>query len=142
MHYGIQYTALRYPNVYGPRQNPFGEAGVVAIFANQMLRGQQPLINGTGDQERDFVFVADVVRANLLALSRGDGEIVNIGSGVGTSVNQIFGFLAHECGYPHPAQHGPAKPGEVSRIFLDATSAREKLGWEPTADLQKACERR
>ncbi|RPJ61837.1 MAG: NAD-dependent epimerase/dehydratase family protein [Acidobacteria bacterium] len=131
-HYGIEYTALRYPNVYGPRQNPYGEAGVVAIFANQMLRGQAPLINGTGDQERDFVFVADVVKANLLALTRGDGEILNIGSGIGTSVNQIFNLLAQECGYPHPAQYGPAKPGEVSRIFLDATQAWEKLGWRPT----------
>ena len=132
VHYGIQYTALRYPNVYGPRQNPFGEAGVVAIFANQMLRGQQPLINGTGEQERDFVFAADVVKANLLALTRGDGEIVNIGSGVGTSVNQIFDFLAQECGYAHPAQHGPAKPGEVSRIFLNPTRAWETLGWKST----------
>jgi len=132
VHYGIQYTALRYPNVYGPRQNPYGEAGVVAIFANQMLRGRQPLINGDGEQQRDFVFIADVVRANLLALTRGDGEIVNIGSGVGTSVNQIFGHLAEECGYLHPAEHGPAKQGEVSRIYLDPTRAWEKLGWKST----------
>jgi UDP-glucose 4-epimerase len=130
VHYGIEYTALRYPNVYGPRQNPFGEAGVVAIFTNQMLRGRQPLINGTGEQERDFAFVADVVRANLLALTRADGEILNIGSGVGTSVNQIFDLIAQQCGYPCPAQHGPAKPGEVSRIFLNPTRAWEKLGWK------------
>jgi len=130
LHYGIQYTALRYPNVYGPRQNPYGEAGVVAIFANQMLRGRQPLVNGDGNQQRDFVFVADVVRANLLALTRGDGEIVNIGSGVGTSVNEIFDHLARECGYSKPAVHGPAKQGEVSRIYLDPTRAWEKLGWK------------
>ncbi len=141
VHYGLDYTVLRYPNVYGPRQNPFGEAGVVAIFTNQMLSGQHPLINGTGDQERDFVFVVDVVQANLLALTRASGEILNIGSGVGTSVNRIFGLLAQECGYGHPARSGPAKPGEVSRIFLDARRAKEKLGWESTVPIDEGLRR-
>ncbi|MFB3903311.1 MAG: NAD-dependent epimerase/dehydratase family protein [Acidobacteriota bacterium] len=140
-HYGLDYTVLRYPNVYGPRQNPFGEAGVVAIFSHQMLSGQHPLINGTGDQERDFVFVADVVRANLLALDRASGEVLNIGSGIGTSVNRIFGFLAQECQYPHPARYGPAKPGEVSRIFLDPSRAKEKLGWQSTVAVNEGLRR-
>ena len=89
--FGISYTSLRYPNVYGPRQNPFGEAGVVAIFARQMLDNGRPIINGSGEQERDFVNVLDIAQANLLALGKGDGEILNIGSGQGTIGK--YGFL-------------------------------------------------
>ncbi|RPI29582.1 MAG: NAD-dependent epimerase/dehydratase family protein [Acidobacteria bacterium] len=135
--FGLGYTVLRYPNVYGPRQNPYGEAGVVAIFANQMLKGDQVTINGTGDQERDFVYIADVVRANILALERGDGEICNIGSGIGHSVNQVFAVLAGLSEYQTPPQHGEAKPGEVSRIYLDATKAARQLGWKTEVSFEE-----
>ncbi|HXK61177.1 MAG TPA: NAD-dependent epimerase/dehydratase family protein [Acidobacteriota bacterium] len=135
--FGLEYTILRYPNVYGPRQNPFGEAGVVAIFANQILHGDAPpTINGTGEQERDFVFVSDVVQANLLALNRGDGGIFNIGSGVGTSVNRIFQLLAQFAGYPYSPRYGEPKQGEVSKISLDGRRALEQLGWSPRVSLE------
>lgn len=133
--FGISYTSLRYPNVYGPRQNPFGEAGVVAIFARQMLDKQRPLINGSGEQERDFVSVTDIARANLLALNRGDGEIMNIGSGLATSVNTIFAELADLTGYREKAEYGPAKAGEVYKIYLNADRAKNILGWTPGVGL-------
>ena len=139
--YGLEYTILRYPNVYGPRQDPLGEAGVVAIFTGQMLSGRHPVINGSGEQERDFVYVGDVARANVLALSRGDGEIYNIGSGVGTSVNQIFAALKRATGYTGPEMHGPAKLGEVFKIYLDASKARRELGWEPQVPLAEGIQR-
>ncbi|MCC7176509.1 MAG: NAD-dependent epimerase/dehydratase family protein [Bryobacterales bacterium] len=137
LNYGLAYTALRYPNVYGPRQDPKGEAGVVAIFTGLMLGGGQPCINGSGEQQRDFVHVSDVARANVLAMDRGDNEIINIGSGAGTDVNTIFSILAGLTGYTAPAKHGPAKLGEVQRIYLDATRAREILGWTPQWPLKE-----
>ena len=97
--HGLDYTILRYPNVYGPRQNPHGEAGVNAIFIGMMLEGKRPRIFGTGDQLRDYVYVGDIVEANVLALSKGSGETVNIGSGVGTSVKQIFAELKSILGF-------------------------------------------
>lgn len=133
--YGLEYTILRYPNVFGPRQDPHGEAGVVAIFTGQMLTGGQPVINGTGEQERDFVYVSDVARANLIATERGDGGTYNIGSGAGTSVNQIYDRLAALTGYTAPPVHGPGKQGEVFKIYLDATRARQELGWAPQVPL-------
>ena len=134
-HYGIQYVALRYPNVYGPRQDPFGEAGVVSIFARQMLDGRQPIINGTGRQERDFIFVGDVVKANLCALERGGGGIYNIGGGEGTSVNRVYELLVGLTGFKGDQVYGPAKEGEVQKIYLDATLAKSVLSWEPSVDL-------
>lgn len=128
--YGLQYTVLRYPNVFGPRQDPYGEAGVVAIFTNHMLRREPVTINGTGEQQRDFVFVSDVARANVLSLEQGDGEIFNIGSGRGTSVNDITDHLRELTHYPLEPQHGPAKLGEVYRIYLNADKAKRLLGWE------------
>lgn len=135
VNYGLQYTVLRYPNVYGPRQDPLGEAGVVAIFTGKMLRGDPTVINGKGDQERDFVYVSDVAEANLLALEKGDGEILNIGSGRGTNVNQIFDHLRELTHYALPETHGPAKKGEVYKIYLDATKARQLLGWQMQVSL-------
>ncbi len=135
--FGIAFTVLRYPNVYGPRQDPHGEAGVVAIFAGQMLNGDRPVINGSGEQQRDFVHVQDIARANLLALERGDGEILNIGSGVGTSVNTVFDILAQLTGYRETRAHGPAKKGEVSKIFLNAQAASRALGWTPRMSLEQ-----
>jgi UDP-glucose 4-epimerase len=134
--YGLDYTVLRYPNVYGPRQNPYGEAGVVAIFTNQMLEGREPVINGSGDQERDFVYVSDVAHANVQALTRGGGNIYNIGSGIGTSVNQIFELLSRLTGYNEPARHGPAKQGEVFKVYLDSRRARDELEWVPLIPLE------
>ena len=90
VHYGLDYTILRYPNVYGPRQDPFGEVGVVAIFSLQMLLREQVTINGNGDQERDFLYVEDCVQANLLAMDKGSEEVYNLGFGKGTSINQLF----------------------------------------------------
>lgn len=135
--YGLNYVVLRYPNVFGPRQDPLGEAGVVAIFIGQMLRGEQVIINGSGEQERDFVYVGDCVRANLLALERGDGEIYNIGCGRGTSVNEIYAKLKEITGYTLDAQHGPPKAGETFKIYLDATKAERELGWKPLVSLDE-----
>lgn len=135
--YGLNHTVLRYPNVYGPRQDPYGEAGVVAIFVGQMLEGQQAVTNGSGEQERDFVYVTDVVEANLLAMKNGDGGIFNIGWGRGTSVNQIFQTLAGITGYGRGAFHGPPLPGEVFKICLDATRAERELGWAARTPLEE-----
>ncbi len=132
--YGLDYASLRYPNVYGPRQDPHGEAGVVAIFTGKMLAGEPCTINGDGTQQRDFVFVGDVARANLLAATNGSG-IYNIGSGVGSDVNAIFDGLKQAAGYTQEALYGPAKLGEVFKIFLDASKARRELGWEATVSV-------
>ncbi|MFV2045308.1 MAG: NAD-dependent epimerase/dehydratase family protein [Anaerolineales bacterium] len=136
--YDLDYTVLRYPNVYGPRQNPRGEAGVVAIFAGQMLVGDEVVINGDGEQERDFVYVADCARANLLALVNGNGSgIYNLGSSRGTTVNEIFDGLKAITNYPRPAKYGPAKLGETRRIYLTAARAKKDLGWTPTTGLEE-----
>ncbi len=139
--YGLGYTILRYPNVYGPRQDPFGEAGVVAIFSRQMVRGEQVTINGSGEQERDFVYVADIVRANILAMDKGAGQIYNLGSGVGTSINQLFAMMKGVTGYGKEPIYGPPKPGETFKIYLDAEKARRELGWEPLIGLREGLER-
>ena len=130
--HGLDYTVLRYPNVFGPRQNPHGEAGVNAIFIGLMLHGQRPRIFGTGDQVRDYVFVGDIVAANLLALGRAGGEMLNIGTGVGTSVNDIVRAINEVLGTRIEPIHEAARPGEVQRIYLDASRARASLGWTPT----------
>ena len=135
--YGLSFTVLRYANVYGPRQDPLGEAGVVAIFTGQMLRGEQSVINGSGEQERDFVYVGDVANANILALDDGDAGIYNIGTGVGTSINEIFSKLKAATGYKGQAVHGPAKTGEVFKVYLSADKAREELSWQPNTDLNE-----
>mgnify|MGYP000561555274 FL=1 len=138
--YGLDYTVLRYPNVYGPRQDPHGEAGVVAIFAGQMLSGQQVTINGSGEQERDFVYVGDCVRANLLALDAGSGQIYNLGWGIGVSVNDIFFHMKEITRYGREPVHGPPKLGETFKIYLDASKARRELGWEPQVTLRDGLE--
>jgi UDP-glucose 4-epimerase len=133
--YKLPYTILRYPNVYGPRQDPLGEAGVVAIFTGQMMRGERPTINGTGEQERDFVYVGDIARANLLAMKGAHNAIYNIGSGVGTNVNTIFEKLRTIIKFTSEPNYGMPKLGEVYKVYLDATQARQELGWEPTVSL-------
>lgn len=134
-HYGLLYTVLRYPNVYGPRQDPFGEAGVVSIFCKHMLLGTQACVNGTGEQLRDYVFVKDIARANFLALERGHNETYNVGSGIGTSVNRIFSLLKAATAYPLGPVFGPARPGEVSASYLDSRKAERELGWRADTPL-------
>src|ERR1700733_2172645 len=116
--YGIDYVALRYANVYGPRQDPHGEAGVVAIFCGRMLEDKAVTIYGDGEQTRDYVYVGDVVRANLAAVAAAVSGAFNIGTGIETSVNQLFGTLAKAAGAKHPAAYGPARPGEQSRSVI------------------------
>jgi UDP-glucose 4-epimerase len=138
INYGLDYNVIRYPNVYGPRQDPLGEAGVVAIFMGQMLSGEQVIINGDGEQTRDYVYVEDCAHANLLLLeAQGSRGIYNLGSGVGTSVNEIFHHLREITGYSLEPVHGPAKVGETRHIYLDATKARDDLGWTPRWSLEE-----
>jgi UDP-glucose 4-epimerase len=139
--YGLDYSVIRYPNVYGPRQDPHGEAGVVAIFTGQMLKCEPVRIFGSGEQVRDFVYVADCARANVLLLNQGGGEVYNLGYGIGTSINQVFDALKKITQYPHEAMYAPAKPGETFKIYLDASKAGQQLGWEPSADLEEGLTR-
>ncbi|MBN1465409.1 NAD-dependent epimerase/dehydratase family protein [candidate division KSB1 bacterium] len=129
--FGLKYTAFRYANIYGPRQNPHGEAGVIAIFLQKLFRGEQPVINGDGRQTRDYVYIDDVVNANVLALSKGDGEVYNIGTGVETDVNQIYDVLNERTRANRPPQHAPAKSGEQQRSVLAIRKAASQLGWQP-----------
>ncbi|RJR30222.1 NAD-dependent epimerase/dehydratase family protein [Candidatus Microgenomates bacterium] len=129
--YGVSYVALRYGNVYGPRQNPHGEAGVVAIFAQKMLKSEQPIINGDGEQSRDFVFVADVVDANVKALDVMEPLKINIGTGKNTTINTIFDNLVRLTGTSFQKQHATAKKGEQKISLLDYSLATQKLNWQP-----------
>jgi UDP-glucose 4-epimerase len=126
--YGLDATCLRYANVYGERQNPHGEAGVVAIFLNRLLAGEAPTINGEGLQTRDYVHVSDVVKANLAAAGRPGFHIYNVGTGVETSVVDLYKELARAVGSQLQAKHGPAKPGEQQRSSVDASLIRRELG--------------
>src|SRR5580765_2534524 len=139
--HGLDYTVLRYPNVYGPRQNPHGEAGVNAIFIGLMLEGRPPKIFGTGEQVRDYLYVDDVVNANLIALERGSGEMLNLGTGVGTSVLDIVRELNAILGTAIEPIHEAARPGEIQRIYLDASRARASLGWEPKVSFREGLRR-
>jgi UDP-glucose 4-epimerase len=134
--HGLDYCALRYGNVYGPRQNNKGEAGVVAIFTSRLLAGQQATIFGDGLQERDFVFVEDVARANVLAAHKGSG-IYNIGTGVRTNINQVFQLLATATGSAQPEMHAPAKAGEVRISCINPSKAARELGWQADVDVEK-----
>jgi UDP-glucose 4-epimerase len=129
--HGLRSTVLRYPNVYGPRQNPHGEAGVNAIFIGLMLAGKRPTIYGDGEQLRDYLYVDDVVDANLRAVDRADGGTLNLGTGVGTSVRDIVTAINAILGTSLEPVFEAARPGEVRRITLDATRARAALGWAP-----------
>jgi UDP-glucose 4-epimerase len=134
--YGIDHVILRYANVYGPRQNPHGEAGVVAIFCNKLLKGEQPTINGDGKQTRDYVFVGDVVLANVLALKHNGTNIFNVGTGIETDVNMLFCALRDHLNPSCPEQHAPAKAGEQMRSVISAEKIQRALGWKPTVLLQ------
>ena len=137
LQHGLNYVVLRYPNVYGPRQNPLGEAGVVAIFARQMLGGERPTIFGSGDKTRDYTYVSDVIAANLLAMERGKNAICNIGTGVETSDQEIFDALAEALGYDGSPLYTSVRPGEIQRICLDWSKAERELGWRPQLSLKE-----
>ncbi|MBI5739902.1 MAG: NAD-dependent epimerase/dehydratase family protein [Nitrospirae bacterium] len=142
---GLDYTVLRYANVYGPRQDPHGEAGVVAIFIRKLLSGEQPVINGDGEQTRDFVFVGDVVDANIAALRNNVSEgAFNIGTGIETSVNRLFECLKNILNSSVAGKYAPAKEGEQRRSVISSAKANDVLHWEYKtsleAGLKKTCE--
>jgi UDP-glucose 4-epimerase len=134
--YGIPYVALRFGNVYGPRQNPHGEAGVVAIFAERLLDGRQPVIYGHGEQTRDYVYVGDVVLAVLAGLDHDGSDVVNVGTGRETSVNELFRVLNTITGADADEVHAEGKPGEQQRSVLDVSHAAASLGWRPEVELE------
>ncbi len=127
--HGLAFVSLRYSNVFGPRQNSKGEAGVVALFARQMLNGEHPTIFGSGDKTRAYVYVDDVARANLVAIESECEGIFNIGTGVQTTDQTVFDSLSRELNYPAPARYEPVRPGEINHMSLDCSKARKELGW-------------
>lgn len=135
--YGINYALLRYANVYGPRQSPHGEAGVVAIFTSRMLSGEQPVINGDGKQTRDYVYVGDVVAANLRALDYPQNDYFNVGTGIETDVNELFRILNRATGNRVKELHGAAKAGEQLRSVLSYDKAARLLDWRPKVALEQ-----
>jgi len=135
--YGLKYTIFRYPNVYGPRQDATGEAGVIAIFARRILEGEKVQINWGGEQTRDFVYVVDIARANLLVASSGDNETYCLGSGIGTSVNEIYRLLTESIGISPGTKPGVKTPGDQRHSRFDASKARRDLGWAPQVSLKE-----
>ena len=133
----FSYSIIRLGNVYGPRQDPHGEAGVVAIFANAMLEGRSVRIFGDGKDQRDYVFIMDVIEAILRASQNQRPGPFNIGTGIGTSTNRIFEIIAHHCDYKKPPIYAPPRPGDISRISLDYGRAREELSWSPMTRLEE-----
>ncbi|MBI5416574.1 NAD-dependent epimerase/dehydratase family protein [Candidatus Poribacteria bacterium] len=139
--YNLDYTVLRYPNVFGPRQNPHGEAGVNAIFIKLMLKGDIPTIFGNGEQLRDYLYVDDVVKANVLALSKGSKKIYNLGTGIGTSVNKIFEILKEILNFPHSPKYAPGRDGEIEKIYLNSNFIFEDLGWKSSVSYKNGLEK-
>ena len=136
--YGMKYIALRYANIYGPRQDPYGEAGVVAIFSSKILKGENPIVNGDGNQTRDYVFIGDVVEVNIKAINCDFIGCINIGTGVETTVNELFNILKNISGNENIRQmHGPSKSGEQLRSVLSFQMAKKILGWEPKVLLEE-----
>ncbi len=135
--YGIRHVALRYANVYGPRQDPHGEAGVVAIFCGRLLNKQPVTIFGDGEQTRDYIFVDDIVRANLAALERDCSGAINIGTGIETSVNRLYGALAEVAGVAMAPGYAPARPGEQLRSVISPGRAEKELDWRPRVTLRE-----
>jgi len=139
--YGLKYSILRYANVYGPRQNPFGEAGVVAIFTNKLLRNENPVINGNGKQTRDYVFVEDVVKANVIALNDNSSEIYNVGTGTETSVNELFLKLNKVAGNKAEEKHGPAPKGEQLRSVISSAKLFNRFKWKPSIKIDEGLQK-
>jgi UDP-glucose 4-epimerase len=132
----LRYTILRYANIYGPRQNSMGEAGVVAIFSTKLLKGEQPIINGSGEQTRDYVFVGDVVKANLLALKDDACDIYNIGTATETNVNELYLTLNQIIDKGQLEKHGPPAPGEQMRSVITSDKIFKKFNWRPSTQLK------
>ena len=132
---GLKYTALRFANVYGPRQFPLGEAGVVAIFAQQLISGKQPIINGNGMQTRDFVYVLDIIEANMAVINSDINGTFNVGTGKETSVNELFQALVEHTGSQAKPIHGARKEGEQLRSCLDSGKLNRTFSWEPSVSL-------
>jgi UDP-glucose 4-epimerase len=135
-YHALEWTALALANVYGPRQDPHGEAGVIAIFASRMLQGQTPTIYGDGNQTRDYVFVDDVVHAFALAAERASGRVVNVGTAMETSVNGLYRMLSELSGFTAEPMYGPPRAGDLRRSVLDVSQAEEVLGWRPWTHLE------
>lgn len=141
VNFGLNYTVLRYGNVYGPRQDPLGEAGVIAIFCGKMLKGEVPTIYGDGNQLRDYVYVGDVARANLLALEKGDGNTYNVGTGKGTSVNQLFLVLKEVMRFEKDVVYAPARAGELFRSVLNCRKIKQEMGWKAAVSIRQGLKR-
>lgn len=139
--YGLDFTVLRYANVYGPRQDPLGEGGVVAIFTHRLAHGLPVTVFGDGEQTRDYVYVGDIARANLLALTAGGGQVVNVGCGREVSVNQLLRAMLEVTGVRAEVEWAPERPGEIRRSALANRRAQEALGWRPTLTLHEGLER-
>jgi UDP-glucose 4-epimerase len=135
--YGLDFTILRYGNVYGPRQDPLGEAGVIAIFARQILLNEPVRIDWDGEQQKDYVYVGDVARANLLALKSGSGEAYCIACGKGTSVNALYRGLVNEIGHEVEIRKAPKRPGDIYLTYFDCSKASRELGWQAEVDLEE-----
>jgi UDP-glucose 4-epimerase len=143
--YGLTYTVLRYANVYGPRQNPLGEAGVVSIFINTLLKGETPTIFAYPEEPegmlRDYVYVEDVAKANLLAAEHGSGELINVGTGITTSTGTLYQTISSFFTNPPAPKHGEARPGDLHRSCLDIQKANKILKWKPSIDLREGLSR-
>jgi UDP-glucose 4-epimerase len=135
--YDLDFTILRYGNVYGPRQDPLGEAGVIAIFARQILLREPVRIDWDGEQQKDYVYVRDVARANLLSLTNGGGSAYCVAHGNGTSVNDLYKSLVSEIGYEVEIRRAPKRPGDIYLTYFDCTKAQRELGWKAEVDLEK-----
>lgn len=133
---GLSYTILRYANVYGPRQDPHGEGGVVSIFAEAVTQSRPVSIHGSGEQERDFIYVSDVAAANVQALDRADGQTLNIGTGQGTTINELLATLTELADYSRAPRQTAARTGDIFRMVLDSSQARGALNWSPTISLK------
>lgn len=133
--YGLDYTVLRYANVYGPRQDATGEGGVVGIFVHRLLQGEAPCIFGDGEQTRDFIYVGDVASANLAAIRRGSGRVINVSTGRATSVNHLVNLLQQVTGSDIKARYCPPRPGDIRHSYLCCELARRELGWRTLTDL-------
>jgi len=139
--YGLNYVSLRYSNVFGPRQDPYGEAGVTAIFALKMLADEEVLMFGDGTETRDYTYISDIVEANVLALEKGDREIFCVGRSIEVTVPEIFDRISAIIGYKKEPVRKPLRPGEVHRIYLDNSKAKRVLGWEPKVKFEEGLER-